>query len=112
MVATDVASRGIGMIAVPSPLPDFFLFIFLSFTLVTPVLSSFCSAMRDLNGALLSMLVRAVCSYNLVQGLIFSLILLPLGSLGACRTYNALLTVRAHLRHQASLSRVAVCSIS
>jgi hypothetical protein len=112
MVATDVASRGIGMIEIPSPLPNLFLFFFLSYTLATPVSSSSCSTMRDLNGALLSMLVRAVCSYNLVQGLISSLILLPLGSLGACRTYDALLTVRAHLRHQASLSRVAACSTS
>jgi hypothetical protein len=108
MVATDVASRGIGMIANPPPsFPSPCLFV----SLVFFVFLSPHWFVRDLNGALLSMLVCAICSYNLVQGIYFILIRL-LGSVGACRTQNALLTVRSHLRHQGSLSRGVACGIS
>jgi hypothetical protein len=88
MVATDVASRGIGMIidSPPLPFPYLLLLHLLSLSLLILVLSLSHEFVRDLNSVLLSMLVRATCSYNLVQGIIFILILLPLGSLGACRT--------------------------
>ena len=64
MVATDVASRGIGMIT-DTPITLFLFFIHFPFFLFR---STFI-AMRGLNSALLLKLVRSIrCTHDLVQG--------------------------------------------
>jgi hypothetical protein len=103
MVATDVASRGIGMIAnTPSSLSLPSLSHFPSFLLYSSRLVHYCVIFVVLCSCSCAQFVPTTSSRAII---FISVFLLLLGSLGACRTFNALLTVRSQLRHQGSLSR-------
>lgn len=93
MVATDVASRGIGMLA---NTPLFTLPFSLHFSLV-PICRSICAYMRDLNDVLLFMLSRAHihATITLSRATIFNLDSSRI--LGCSQFEECILTVRSVL---------------
>lgn len=73
MVATDVASRGIGMLANTPPLTFPFTHPFSSLPCLRPFCRLACAYMRDLNDVMLSNARSRSysCYHNLVQGYYF-----------------------------------------
>lgn len=96
MVATDVASRGIGMIAntplftVPTPF---------SSLLPRPFRRSICAYMRDLNDVLLLMLSRAHIHATITLSRATIFILDSSRILGCSQLEECILTVRSVLYH-------------